>query len=71
MSWGCPGLLKSRSDLDVVFNRWELFSVVKSTTTSLNGYEFVETIHGVYDEIAQWRKNIFKLPSRHAAKMFI
>ena len=28
-------------------------SVVKSTTNSLNGHEFVETIHGVYDEIEQ------------------
>ena len=27
--------------------------VVKSTTNSLNGHEFVETIHGVYDEIVQ------------------
>ena len=23
MSWGCPGMLKSMSDLDVVPNRWE------------------------------------------------
>ena len=23
MSWGCPGMLKSRSDMDVVSNRWE------------------------------------------------
>ena len=45
--------------------------VVKSTTNSLNGHEFVETIHGVYDEIVQWRKNLFKLPSGNAVKMFI
>ena len=23
MSWGCPGMLKSSSDLDVVSNTWE------------------------------------------------
>ena len=46
-------------------------SVVKSTTNSLNGHEFVETIHGVYDEIEQWSKNLFKLPSGNIAKMFI
>ena len=23
MSWGCPGMLKSRSDIDVISNRWE------------------------------------------------
>ena len=23
MSWGCPGMLKSSSELDVVSNRWE------------------------------------------------
>ena len=46
-------------------------SIVKSTTNSLNGREFVETIHVVYDEIVQWRKNLFKLHSGNAAKMFI
>ena len=46
-------------------------SVVKSSTNSLNGHEFVEIIHRVYDEIVQWRKNLFKLPSGNAAKMFI
>ena len=46
-------------------------SVVKSTTNSLNGHEFVETIHGVYDEIEQRSKNLFKLPSGNTAKMFI
>ena len=46
-------------------------SVVKSITNSLNGKKFVETIHFVYDEILQWRKNLFKLPSGNAAKMFI
>ena len=46
-------------------------SVVKSTTNSLNEHEFVETIHVVYDEIVQRRKNLFKLPSGNAAKMFI
>ena len=25
----------------------------------------------MYDEIVQWRKDLFKLPSRNAAKMFI
>ena len=45
-------------------------SVVKSSTNSLNGHEFVETIHRVYEEIVQWRKNLFKLPSGSAAKMF-
>ena len=38
-------------------------SVVKSTPNSLNGHEFVETIPFVYDEIVEWRKNLFKLPS--------
>ena len=46
-------------------------SVVKPTTNSLNGHEFVETIHVVCDEIVQWRKNLFKLPSGNADKMFI
>ena len=46
-------------------------SIVKSTTNSLNGHEFVETIHRVYDEIVQWRRNLFKLPPENAAKMFI
>ena len=46
-------------------------SFVKSTTNSLNGHEFVETIHRVYDEIVQWRKNLFKLPSGNPAKLFI
>ena len=46
-------------------------SVVKSITNSLNEHEFLETIHRVYDEIVQWRKNLFKLPSGNAAKMFI
>ena len=23
MSWGCPGILKSSSDMDVISNRWE------------------------------------------------
>ena len=36
---------------------------VKSTTNSLNGHEFVAIIHRVYDEIVQWRKNFFKVPS--------
>ena len=46
-------------------------SIVKSTTNSLNGHEFVETIHRVYDEIVQWRKDLFKLSSGNAAKIFI
>ena len=46
-------------------------SVVKSITNSLNEHEFLETIHRVYDEIVQWRKNLFKFPSGNAAKMFI
>ena len=46
-------------------------SIVKSLANTLNGHEFVETIYRVYDEIAQWRKNLFQLPSRKAAKMFI
>ena len=46
-------------------------SIVKSLTNTLNGHEFVETIYRVYNEIAQWRKNLFQLPSRKAAKMFI
>ena len=32
---------------------------VKPTTNSLNGHEFVETIHRVYDEIVQWRKTFW------------
>ena len=47
------------------------FSIVKSTTNGLNGHEIAETIHRVYDEIVQQRKDFFKLPSRNAAKMFI
>ena len=46
-------------------------SVVKFNANNINGYEFVETIQGVYDEIVQWRKNLFNLPSGNAAKMFI
>ena len=46
-------------------------SFVNSTTNSLNRQEFLETIHGVYDEIVQWRKNLFKLSSGNTAKMFI
>ena len=46
-------------------------SIVKSLTNTLNGHEFVETIYRVYNEIAQWRKNLLQLPSRKAAKMFI
>ena len=46
-------------------------SIVKSTTNSLNGHEFVETMHRVYDEIVQWRKDFFKLPSGNTAKIFI
>ena len=46
-------------------------SVVKSTTNSLNGHEFVESSHRVYDEIVPWRKTLFKLPSGNAAEMFI
>ena len=46
-------------------------SVVKSTTDSLNRHELVKTIHRVYDEIVQWRKNLFKLPSGNATKIFI
>ena len=46
-------------------------SVVKSATNSLKGHEFVETIHGVYDAIVQWRKNLLNLFSGNAAKMFI
>ena len=45
--------------------------VLKSTTNSLKGHEFVKTIHSVYGEIVQWRKNLFKLPSGNAAKIFI
>ena len=25
MSWGCPGMLKSSSDMDVVSNGWESY----------------------------------------------
>ena len=46
-------------------------SFVNSTTNSLNRHESLETIHGVYEEIMQWRKNFFKLPSGNTAKMFI
>ena len=46
-------------------------SIVKYTTNNLNGHVFVETIHRVYDEIVQWRKNLFKLPSGNEAKMSI
>ena len=42
-------------------------SVVKSTTNNPNGYELDEIV----DEIVQWRKKLFKLPSGNAAKMFI
>ena len=33
--------------------------------------EFVTLIDNAYDEIVQWRKNLFKLPSGNAAKEFI
>ena len=46
-------------------------SFVNSTTNSLNRHESLETIHGVYEEIMQWRKKFFKLPSGNTAKMFI
>ena len=43
-------------------------SVVKSTTNNLSRHEFVETINRVHDEMLQWRKNLFKIPSGNAAK---
>ena len=43
---------------------------VKSATNSLNGREFVETIYRFYVEIVHWRRNLFKLSSGNAAKMF-
>ena len=45
-------------------------SDVKSATNSLNGREFVETIYRFYVEIVHWRRNLFKLSSGNAAKMF-
>jgi hypothetical protein len=35
------------------------------------GNEFVEMIDNIYDEIVQWRKNLFKLPSGKSSKIFI
>ena len=43
---------------------------VKSATNSLNGREFVKTIYRFYVEIVHWRRNLFKLSSGNAAKMF-
>ena len=40
-------------------------------TARNNGEEFVNLINDIYNEIAQRRKNIFKLPSGKAAKSFI
>ena len=37
----------------------------------INGTDFVKAIDDVYDEIVQWRKNLFKLPSGKASKTFI
>ena len=33
MSWSCPGTLKSRSAMDVVFNRWESFISLLGATS--------------------------------------
>ena len=36
-----------------------------------SGKEFVKKIDNIYNEITQWRKNLFKLPTGKAAKAFI
>ena len=46
-------------------------TAINSVTNNISGNEFSETINRVYNEIVQWRKNFFKLPSGNAAKMFI
>ena len=35
MSWGWPGMLKSSSSIDVVFNRWESIIFCLGTTSLL------------------------------------
>ena len=42
-----------------------------SALNGLCGAEFAESIHSIYEEIIQWRKNLFKLPTGKAAKTFI
>ena len=39
--------------------------------SNLSGEEFSKLVDNVYNEITQWRKNLFKLPSGKAAKSFI
>ena len=38
---------------------------------NIPGNEFAETIDNIYNEIIHWRKNLFKLPSGKASKLFI
>ena len=65
------GKIDIEIDLICLRTQMHLAMDVKSTINSLYGHEFVETIHRVYSEIVQWRENVFKLPSRNAAKIFI
>ena len=36
-----------------------------------NGRSFCEAVNGAYDEVVQWRRNVFKLPSGQCGKAFV
>ena len=58
-------------EIDLICLRTQMHLAMQSIINSLNGHEFVETIHRVYSETVQRRENVFKLPFRNAAKIFI
>ena len=48
--------------------------VIRQTTKSfagIDGHDFIQSIDSIYEEIVQWRKNLFKLPTGNASKTFI
>ena len=66
MSWGYPGMLKSRSDMDVVFNTWESIGCLLSGYIHLGAKDIqVQSYNHLTSSYLEWCacSHIFAFPT--------
>ena len=51
MSWGCPGLLKSRSGMDMVSKKWETLKSLFRGYFPLGSWDIQALIAQIFDHV--------------------
>ena len=66
-------ILIERSDnIEVFLPSYQIDDIYPKTEWhTISGKDFVDFINTTYDDIIHWRKNLFKLPTSKASRLFI